>query len=111
MVSKMADQPKTYAVGISAKQKTFSSGTSIIKLGVNVKKFVAFLNEHVNEAGYVNLGVSERREVGQYGETHSVWLDTWKPDGEKPKQRDAVAEDPPAHGEAVAKAQKDDLPF
>jgi len=38
-----------------------------------------------NEKGWVNVVVSKRREVGQYGETHSCSIDTWKPDGNAPR--------------------------
>ena len=32
---------------------------------------------------YVNLNVNEKREADQYGKTHSVTVDTWKPDGQQ----------------------------
>ena len=32
---------------------------------------------------YVNLNVNEKREADQYGKTHSVTVDTWKPDAPK----------------------------
>jgi hypothetical protein len=74
-------EQKAYAP-ISAREITFqSSGKTILKMGINVAKLKAWLDEHVNEKGYVNLGISSRKEVSQYGETHTVWLDTWKPDG------------------------------
>ncbi len=83
----MTEQSKIYAP-VSAKQITFQqSGKTIIKLGINVDKFIAFLNQHKNAKGYVNLGISARKEVSQYGETHTVWLDTWQPNGEKPTER------------------------
>ena len=61
----------------SAKQKRFDNGGSVINLGVKVADLVAFAQEHTNERGYLNLVISERREVGQYGDTHSVTLDTY----------------------------------
>jgi len=78
------NEQKTYCNGVSAKQITFqSSGKTILKLGVNVDKMIAFLQQHRNAKGFVNLGISERKEVGQYGDTHTVWLDTWQPDAAK----------------------------
>ena len=63
----------------SAKEKTFRNGGSKIVLGVKVDDLVAFAKQHANERGYLNLVVSARREVGQYGDTHSVTLDDFVP--------------------------------
>mgnify|MGYP003652977729 CR=1 FL=1 len=52
-----------------------------MNVSVNLEK----LQEFVNEKGYVNMVVSPRKEVGQYGETHSVTLNDWKPDGQQAK--------------------------
>jgi hypothetical protein len=38
------------------------------------------MSNDVNEKGYINLNMSERKEVSQYGHTHSISLDTWKPE-------------------------------
>lgn len=72
------NKPKVYVNGISAKARQTDYG-EFINLGVNVDKVIAFLTEHRNEAGFVNLTVAKRREVGQFGDTHTVMLDTWKP--------------------------------
>jgi outer membrane protein assembly factor BamA len=37
------------------------------------------LTANLNEKGYVNLNITERREADKYGKTHSVVIDTWKP--------------------------------
>lgn len=63
----------------SAKEKTFSNGGSIIKVGVKVADLIAFAEKHANERGYLNLTIGSRREVGQYGDTHTVTLDTFTP--------------------------------
>lgn len=36
-----------------------------------------------NGKTYVSLNVNEKREADQYGKTHSVTVDTWKPDAPK----------------------------
>lgn len=69
---------KTY-LKCSAKEKTFSNGGSIIKVGVKVADLIAFAQQHGNERGYLNLTIGARREVGQYGDTHTVTLDTFTP--------------------------------
>jgi hypothetical protein len=106
----MAGEVKTYINGVSAKQVTFESGKSILKLNINVAKLIEQLQQHANEKGYVNLGVSERKEKGRFGETHTVWLDTWKPT----PRADAPAPpkvDPPPWGAATQAQPEDLLPF
>jgi len=47
------------------------------------------LKNHVNDSGYVNLIIGERKSKGKHGETHSVWVDDWKPEKNyKPKTED-----------------------
>jgi hypothetical protein len=36
-----------------------------------------------NGKHYVKLNVSKKQSPDQYGKTHSVSVDTWKPDGER----------------------------
>ena len=69
---------KTYVPKSSAKQVETSFGP-LIKLSFQTEALKAFLAEHTNEKGYINFTISERKEVGQYGDTHSVVLDDWKP--------------------------------
>lgn len=87
-------EQKTYCNAVYAKQVKFNNGNSIMKLSISVKKMIEFLNAHANEKGYVNLGVSERREVNEHGDTHCVWLDTWKP---TPRGDGAPAKTTPAN--------------
>jgi|TARA_R110000787_G_scaffold175961_1_gene288281 hypothetical protein len=61
----------------SAKKKEFANGGSLLSLGIKAEDLTAFIAEHTNERGYVNLTIKERREVGRYGDTHAVTLDTW----------------------------------
>jgi hypothetical protein len=50
--------------------------------------------------------MSERKEVSQYGHTHSISLDTWKPEWEyKPKTADKPA---PKQEEEIS---IEDIPF
>lgn len=39
------------------------------------------LEAHLNEKGWVNINMNKRREVGQYGQTHTMVIDDWKPEG------------------------------
>lgn len=101
----MATEPKTYVPGSSARLKTFSNGKSILKLGFHAEKLIAFIREHTNERGYVNLGISERRQVSEHKDTHCVWLDTWKPE---PRNAEPV---PPTPPDATGDKNLDDVPF
>ena len=44
------------------------------------KKDYEEMGKHFNDRGYVNLVMNERKEVGQFGDTHSVSIDNWKPE-------------------------------
>jgi hypothetical protein len=69
---------KTY-LKCSAKAKTFRDGGSVILIGAKAADLIAFAQQHANDRGYVNLKVQQRREPGQYGDTHSVMLDDYQP--------------------------------
>ena len=71
--------PEKEYLNCSAKKKNFDNGGSILNIGINAETLTAFIAEHTNERGYLNLTVQERREAGRYGDTHSVALDTWEP--------------------------------
>jgi|TARA_R100000458_G_C8186377_1_gene181604 hypothetical protein len=45
-----------------------------------------------NGKKYVRINVSKRKQEDNYGNTHSVSLDTWKPD---PSKQEAVKQDLP----------------
>ena len=61
-----------------AKARTTQYG-ELLSIGVRVEDLVKFAKEHGNDRGYLNLTVSKRKETGQYGDTHSVFLDTYEP--------------------------------
>ena len=76
----------------SAKEKVFASGGSILNLGFKVADLIEFAQLHANDRGYLNLCVQSRREVGKFGDTHSVTLDTWVA---KPKAASGPTDDDP----------------
>jgi hypothetical protein len=67
--------------------KNFGNGGSIINITVDLDT----LNREFAEYGFntdqgkkkIKLIVGERREVDQYGNSHHVTVDTWKPDGQQ----------------------------
>jgi hypothetical protein len=94
----------------NGKEITFQDGGKLLKLNFHVETLIAFLKQHVNEKGYINIKVQRRKEVGKYGETHSLSLDTWKPGHAAP----ATSPKTQQQGQAVNNApppEEDDVPF
>lgn len=102
----MSEQDKVYANGVFVREHTFSSGKTILKVGIDVRKFVEFLNQHIDERGFVNIGISQRQKPSDKGITHTVWLDTWKPDQQRAARPAQRQEYPP-----IEKSKGDDIPF
>ena len=73
----MSEAPQKTYVG-SAKEKQGKYG-EFISLSFS-QKDLDVLNANKNERGYVNLVINRRNQPGTYGETHSVTIDTWKPE-------------------------------
>ena len=76
--------------GVQAKEITFNNGVSILKMSFKLDQLLEKLKPDVNGKGYVNLVVNKRREIGKYGETHDVTVDTWKPDPNRTRQATSV---------------------
>lgn len=72
----MATSSKTYAPGSCKRANT---DFFCVRIGIPVEKFKAFLEQHKNAKGYVNLNLAEKRETDQFGNTHTMTLDTWEP--------------------------------
>jgi len=85
--------PKVFANGIYVNKKDIN-GKELIEIAYNVDKFVAFLQEHRDEKGYVRIASWPKREADKYG-THNAELNTWRP---TPKV-------------APVREEKEDLPF
>jgi len=66
---------KTYIDGASCKAINGKFG-EFFNISFNIEK----LQQYANEKGYVNLTMSKRREVGQYGETHYFTLNEYNPE-------------------------------
>lgn len=53
------------------------------KFGVRLsfsRKDLETMQANLSEKGYINLNLNERKEVGKFWETHSMTVDTWKPE-------------------------------
>lgn len=105
-------EPKQYVPKSKAKSHRFSDGNEIIRLGFHAASLIDFIKANTNGAGYINLVVSPRRETDQYGNTHSVYLDTWKPKQQGGQPAPAKREpSKPASDEPPPTTEDDDVPF
>ena len=97
---------KVYVPKSKAKSQQTTFG-DVIKLGFHADSLIAFIKEHQNDRGYINLDVVPRREVDQYGNSHSVQLNDWTPN--KDGQQAAA----PAKAKPASEPQQDtsEIPF
>lgn len=70
----------------SAKERTFENG-SVINVSLTLNGMAELFEKYgfTTESGkkIIKLKIGRRREVGKYGETHTVEIDTWKPGQEQ----------------------------
>ena len=68
------------------------------------------LKQNLNSKGYVNLVMNQRRTPSQYGQTHSLTIDTWEPQaqggGGAPRQFQQPAGAPPQYQQPAAAPQQ-----
>jgi|TARA_R100000231_G_scaffold40384_1_gene35225 hypothetical protein len=51
----------------------------LVNFSIQLDKLNDFAFE-MNGKKYVKLSMGKKKEVDQYGKTHSIWIDEWKPD-------------------------------
>ena len=106
----MSDTKTVYVPGSSVKARQTTFG-EVLKLSFKIEELQKIAKQFKNEKGYLNLEIVPRKEASQYGETHSVKVDTWKPkegeQGQKPASKPAAKPKTP-EPEAAA---DDDIPF
>jgi len=68
----------------SGKERRFRDGGFIIGVTLDIETLQKSFREHgfITAQGKkkIKINVSARREIDQYGNTHYVTIDTWKPD-------------------------------
>lgn len=84
-------EKKTY-VG-NGKKREFDNGGSLINISLK------YADLKPNDKGYVNLVVGSKKETDQWGNTHAVWVNDYKPKAETSQQ------------ETVPQTVEEDLPF
>ena len=77
----MAD---TVYLNCKTSEKTFPDGGSLLNCRVKAEVLAAFLEQHTGADGWLRLTIKRRKAVGQFGDTHSVVLDTFKPTPKAP---------------------------
>ena len=94
---------KVYARG-NASEHVFENGSSLVNFSINLED----LKQYSDEKGWINLVIQAKRETDQFGNTHAVTVNTWKPDKKK-----AQTEKPRAQQDAFAGPTDagEDLPF
>ena len=73
-------------------------------MSFNIEK----LQQYANEKGYVNLTMSKRREVGQYGDTHYFTLNEYNPNN---NQNNTESNQTTNNNASQDDVSVDDLPF
>lgn len=69
-------EPRHYLKG-SVKRYVFNNGGEVLNVDLLKSEIEAL---PANEAGYIKLKLSQRREVDKFGNTHSIELNTFVPD-------------------------------
>tara|TARA_R110000824_G_C14791069_1_gene633278 strand:- start:170 stop:478 length:309 start_codon:yes stop_codon:yes gene_type:complete len=92
---KVAKTERTFANGVFIREVVFEDGNSLLNVAVQAKAFCEFMQEHVNEKGYVNLEVRKNNNP-EAKFSHSMVLNEYNP------QKNAK--------QAIEKASKD-MPF
>lgn len=74
----------------SAIEKTFPDGGSIINVHLKLDGIAGLFEKYgytsKNGEKRIKLNISTRRNIGTYGETHNITVDTWTPDGGGPSE-------------------------
>ena len=74
---------KRYVRG-NCKEKKFDSGSPLLNLSFNVNKFLSkqdgSVSDYADENGWVQITVTAKREIDQYGNSHAIHLNEFKPD-------------------------------
>ena len=71
------------------------------------KSDLEMMQSMLNEKGWINLNVNKRKEPSQYGDTHSIVVDTWKPDG----QQSPAPQQSSAPQQSYSMPDDNDIPF
>ncbi len=91
-----------YVPGTSVKTIPTKHG-DMLKVSCKAEEVAQFLTANANEGGWVTLLITKRERPDEKGRTHSVKLDTWKPDASKAKRQFV--------SDVAAAVSDEDIPF
>lgn len=78
-------EQKQFINGLWVQEKSFDNGNTILKLSILPEKFIESIKSvKVNEKGYIKLIISKKKSLGENGDSHYCYVDTWQPSGQKP---------------------------
>jgi|APSaa5957512493_1039668.scaffolds.fasta_scaffold58094_2 hypothetical protein len=104
-------EEKNYINGMIIKEKSFDNGGSQLKVSVKVDEFIEELKA-INDKGWVNLIVSERKVPSDKGVTHYAYEDPWKPKADyQPNGNDQHNSSYGSEEVKNLNSDRDDLPF
>ena len=101
----------------NAREKSFNDGGSVINVHLTLNNIKEYYEKYGYEAKNgdkrIKLNISERREQGEYGETHTVTIDTWKPEsaGDSDPFGEKAEEDKNIQEAQGVTPIEDDIPF
>ena len=101
----MSEQ-KTYVPG-SVKEIPTNYG-GILKMSMPVDDLKKLIDEHAQN-GWITFAIAKRKTVGEKGQTHSAWVDKWKPNPEASGSRKATVQ--AQAGANLEESGSDDVPF
>ncbi len=99
----------------NGREKEFDSGGSVINVHLTLNNMKSLFEQYgytaKNGDMRIKLNIASRKEQGTYGETHTVTVDTWKP--EEVGDSDPFGEQ---NSQTIQEAQdagkfEDDIPF
>ena len=81
-----------------------------IRISVCINDIAEYAKENIEKSAngkkYINLDINERKEVDKFGNTHSVKINTWKPEKKEP-----VRQGSPEDFDDTPSAEQEVLPF
>lgn len=100
---------KIWAEGFYFQRNENAPDFVIGRVGIDVQRFINWLERQpVSDRGYLNIQITRSKD----GTKYSAALDTWKPNGEKPRQSSAAAYRDAKDGTRRATVDFDDsIPF
>ena len=97
----------------SGKEKTFPDGGQVINASIELDGIKALFEQYgytsKSRKKILKIKIQKRKTIGNYGETHGISVDTWKPDSSQQAGSGGQSSQNDTHG--GYDAFDDDIPF